>query len=324
MIPHRTVVRRRFRELLPFAFAMAVAFACLALPPDTHRTTDLLLALGITDFVTVAAVATPWHRLPRVCQVLPAMAFIPVIMILREMEGGAGSGYAALLVLPVLWLALYSTGEAVAIAVAGVAAALVTPILLVGDSRYPASEWRWTGMTVTVVAVAGYTVLTLVARSRRLAAELAQLAATDPLTLLPNRRSLDESLAREIARARRLGTPLSVALLDLDGLKQVNDVFGHLAGDALLQDTARAWNAQIRIEDLLARYGGDEFALLLPACSLEDALVVMERMHAATPGNTSSAGIAEWVPGETEVDLLGRADERLYVGQASRGRSRGR
>ena len=107
------------------------------------------------------------------------MAFLPVIMILRDIEGGAGSGYAALLVLPVLWLALYSTGEAVAIAVAAVAAALVTPILIVGDPRYPSSEWRWTGITVTVVAVAGYTVLRLVVRSRRLAARLSELAATD-------------------------------------------------------------------------------------------------------------------------------------------------
>ena len=166
MIPHRTLVRRRFRQLLPFAFAMVVAFAFLALPPETHRTTDLLLALGITIAVTVVSVVAPWHRLPRICQVLPAMAFLPVIMILRDIEGGAGSGYAALLVLPVLWLALYSTGEAVAIAVFAVAAALVTPILIVGDPRYPSSEWRWTGITVTVVAVAGYTVLRLVVRSR--------------------------------------------------------------------------------------------------------------------------------------------------------------
>jgi diguanylate cyclase (GGDEF)-like protein len=312
MIPHRTVVRRRFRQLLPFAFAMTVAFAFLALPPDTHRTTDLLLALGLTAFVTTIAIVAPWHKLPRICQVLPAMAFLPVIMILREMEGGPGSGYAALLVLPVLWLALYSTGEAVAIAVAGVAAALVTPILIVGDPRYPASEWRWTGITVTVVAVAGYTVLRLVVRSRTLAARLAALASTDPLTLLPNRRSWDEQLAREIARARRTRLPLSIALIDLDGLKAVNDQHGHLAGDALLQDCARAWAAHIRQEDMLARYGGDEFAVLLPACPLDEAEVVVERILSGTPGTSCSAGIAEWHPGEAEYDLLHRADQRLY------------
>ena len=241
MIPHRTLVRRRVRQLLPFLLALTVAFGFLALPPESHRTSELLVAAAISAGVTAVSIAAPWHLLPRVCQVLPAMAFLPVIMILRDMEGGAGSGYAALLVLPVLWLALYSGGAAVAIAVAGVAAALVTPILIAGDPRYPSSEWRWTGITVTVVAVTGYTVLRLVARSRRLAARLAELAATDPLTLLPNRRSWDEQLSREIARARRSGNPLSVALVDLDGLKAVNDEFGHLAGDALLQDCARAW-----------------------------------------------------------------------------------
>lgn len=312
MIPHRTLVRRRFRQLLPFAFAMVVAFAFLALPPETHRTTDLLLALGITVAVTVVAVVAPWHKLPRICQVLPAMAFLPVIMILRDIEGGAGSGYAALLVLPVLWLALYSTGEAVAIAVFAVAAALVTPILIVGDPRYPSSEWRWTGITVTVVAVAGYTVLRLVVRTRRLAKRLAELASTDPLTLLPNRRSWDEQLAREVARARRNRTPLTVALIDLDGLKSVNDEFGHLAGDALLQDSARAWRAHVRTEDFLARYGGDEFAMLLPACALDEAMVVVERLRSSTPGTSCSVGLAEWVPGEPELDLLHRADQRLY------------
>jgi diguanylate cyclase (GGDEF)-like protein len=313
MIPHRTLLRRRFRQLLPFAFAMAVAFGFLALPPDTHRMSDLLEALALTVLVSVVVVIAPWHRLPRICQVLPAMAFLPVIMILRDIEGGPGSGYAALLVLPVLWLALYSTGEAVAIAVAAVAAALVTPILIVGDPRYPASEWRWTGITVTVVAVAGYTVLRLVARSRRLAARLSELASTDPLTLLPNRRSWDEQLAREIARAQRNRSLLTVALLDLDGLKAVNDEFGHLAGDALLQDCARAWKAQVRTEDFLARYGGDEFAMLLPDCPLEEAVTVVERLRSATPNASCSVGIAEWVPGEPELDLLHRADQLLYA-----------
>jgi diguanylate cyclase (GGDEF)-like protein len=312
VIPHRTLVRRRFRQLLPFAFAMTVAFAFLALPPDTHRTSQLLLALGLTAFVTTVAIVAPWHKLPRICQVFPALGFLPVIMILREMEGGPGSGYAALLVLPVLWLALYSTGEAVAIAVAGVAAALVTPILIVGDPRYPASEWRWTGMTVTVVAVSGYTVMRLVARSRNLAARLAALASTDPLTALPNRRSWDEQLAREIARARRTRAPLSIAFIDVDGLKAVNDEHGHLAGDALLQDCARAWEAHIRKEDVLARYGGDEFAVLLPACPLDEAEVVLERILSGTTGTSCSAGIAEWEPGESELDLLHRADKRLY------------
>jgi diguanylate cyclase (GGDEF)-like protein len=319
MIPHTTLVRRRFRQLLPFLLAMTVAFGFLAVPPRPHRTTDLLLVVGISAVVTAASILMPWHRIPRVCQVLPAMAFLPVVMILRDMEGGASSGYAALLVLPVLWLALYSGAPAVAIAVAGVAAALVTPILVAGDPRYPASEWRWTGITFTVVAVTGYTVLRLVARSRSLAARLAELAATDPLTLLPNRRSWDETLARELARARRTGAPLSIALIDLDGLKAVNDQHGHLAGDAVLQDSARAWRAQMRTDDFLARYGGDEFAVLLPGCALDEAMVVVDRMRAATPGTTCSVGVAEWVTGEPELELLHRADQRLYAAKRAGG-----
>ena len=104
-----------------------------------------------------------------------------------------------------------------------------------------------------------------------------------------------------------------MALIDLDGLKLVNNEFGHLAGDALLQDCARAWNAQVRIEDFLARYGGDEFAMLLPSCPLEEAVVVVDRLRAATPNASCSVGVAEWVPGEPELDLLHRADQRLYV-----------
>ena len=96
MNPHRALVRRRVRQLLPFLFALTVAFGFLALPPEPHRTTELLLVLAISAGVTAVSIAAPWHRLPRVCQVLPAMAFLPVIMILRDMEGGASSGYAAL------------------------------------------------------------------------------------------------------------------------------------------------------------------------------------------------------------------------------------
>src|SRR5689334_11851718 len=98
MIPHTTLVRRRIRQLLPFLLALTVGFAFLALPPRPHRTTELLFVIAISAAVTAVSVVAPWHRLPRVTQVLPAMAFLPVIMILRDMVGGASSGYAALLV----------------------------------------------------------------------------------------------------------------------------------------------------------------------------------------------------------------------------------
>ncbi len=321
MISHWVIVRRRIFRMVPFLVAMFAAFAFVALPPDSERTAHLGAVFGISALVTTAAVLVPWDRLPRIVQVLPAMGYLPAIALLRDIEGGPPSGYAPLVVLPVLWLALYGTGGAVAISVAGVAAALIAPLVLVGDPRYPSSEWRWTGVTVTVAAVAGYTVFMLVARSKKLTARLAELARTDPLTLLANRRRWDEELARETARSRRTGAPLAVALLDLDGLKGFNDRFGHLAGDALLQDSARAWSRETRTEDLLARYGGDEFGLILPGCTLESATGVVERLRAATPGTTCSVGVAEWRPGETEDALLTRADAALYAAKrAGRGR----
>jgi diguanylate cyclase (GGDEF)-like protein len=142
---------------------------------------------------------------------------------------------------------------------------------------------------------------------------LARLARTDPLTGLANRRGWDEQLARELARARRSGEALSVALLDLDDFKAFNDAHGHQAGDRLLLEAAAAWNGQLRDVDILCRWGGDEFAVLLPACPRAQAAEVIARLGAATPRRQScAAGVAGWDGRETADDLLGRADKALF------------
>jgi diguanylate cyclase (GGDEF)-like protein len=147
---------------------------------------------------------------------------------------------------------------------------------------------------------------------------LETLALTDQLTGLPNRRAWEETLDREVARAARDGLPVCVAVLDLDGFKHYNDEHGHLAGDALLTQTADAWRTELRGGDVLARYGGDEFAALIPGRPLETAVVVVERLRRATPaGCTCSAGVAVWDTAETATDLFGRADAALYVAKQS-------
>ena len=151
---------------------------------------------------------------------------------------------------------------------------------------------------------------------------LARLARTDPLTGLANRRGWDEQLARELARARRSGEALSVALLDLDDFKAFNDAHGHQAGDRLLLEAAAAWNDQLREVDILCRWGGDEFAALLPACHRTQADEVIARLRAATPRQQCcAAGVASWDGRETPEGLLGRADKALFDAKGVRRRS---
>ena len=148
-----------------------------------------------------------------------------------------------------------------------------------------------------------------------------RMARTDELTGLPNRRAWDEHLHRELARARRSGERFSVALIDLDGFKRYNDTKGHPAGDQLLKEAGVIWPSQIRDSDVLARYGGDEFALLLPGCPPASANDVVERLRSATPrGQTCSAGVAEWDGNELAEDLIARADAALYEAKRRIGR----
>jgi diguanylate cyclase (GGDEF)-like protein/PAS domain S-box-containing protein len=147
---------------------------------------------------------------------------------------------------------------------------------------------------------------------------LETLALTDQLTGLPNRRAWEETLARELARAARDGLPVCIAVLDLDGFKRYNDDLGHLAGDGLLSQAADAWRTELRGGDVLARYGGDEFAALIPGRALDTAVVVVERLRRAAPaGCTCSAGVAVWDGAESATDLFGRADAALYVAKHS-------
>jgi diguanylate cyclase (GGDEF)-like protein len=147
-------------------------------------------------------------------------------------------------------------------------------------------------------------------------------ARTDPLTGLANLRAWDEALNREVARASRSGRPLSVAVVDFDRLKEINDTLGHQAGDRALRSAVSAWQSVLRQTDLLARPGGDEFAAMLPDCALPDAEVLGERLRIATPeGYTCSVGVAQWREDEPAETLIERADRALYAAKHA-GRNR--
>jgi diguanylate cyclase (GGDEF)-like protein len=145
--------------------------------------------------------------------------------------------------------------------------------------------------------------------------EAATLAETDSLTGLPNRRAWDEVLASALGAGIRR---LCVALIDIDHFKTYNDSEGHQAGDELLREAAAAWRQELRAGDILARFGGDEFAVLMPECDTDKSRGICERLCRALPaGKTSSIGVARWDGLEDAEDLLARADCALYEAKQS-------
>src|SRR5690349_4732027 len=154
----------------------------------------------------------------------------------------------------------------------------------------------------------------------RLAGHLRTAAATDPLTGVANRRAWEAEATRSLAHAVRTGEPLSVAILDLDDFKEVNDRLGHSAGDDLLRDLTSGWTHRLRQADLLGRYGGDEFVLCLPATDRSGAEEILERL-AASHEAAWSGGVATAEAGDTLSSVLARADADLYRQKRS-GRTR--
>ena len=150
------------------------------------------------------------------------------------------------------------------------------------------------------------------------------LSLTDELTALPNRRAFTRRLEDEVARVQRYGYPLSLALIDLDGFKGINDTYGHPAGDEVLRTFSTGILTMFRHHDMVSRYGGEEFAVLLPNTDLEGAMRALRKVQkratettfqfngTAMQMPTFSAGLALYKPGETPGNLIERADSALY------------
>jgi len=176
---------------------------------------------------------------------------------------------------------------------------------------------RLGGSRASVVGLLAHEVATVIERADRLA-RMTDMASTDTLTGLPNRRVWDRGVAQTLSEDQ----PVAVAILDFDHFKEYNDSRGHPAGDRLLKETAAAWREELRSSDILARIGGEEFALLLPNCNTTYAEMVVERLRARVLGDqTCSAGIAIRTPRESAEALMARADAALYEAKTA-GRDR--
>jgi diguanylate cyclase (GGDEF)-like protein len=149
---------------------------------------------------------------------------------------------------------------------------------------------------------------------------------SDPLTGLANRRAFSKRLDADLDRAKREHAPLVLILIDLDHFKQFNDRHGHPAGDALLKDIAALWQPLLRSSDMLARVGGEEFAIIMPGCKANDVEHLLARLRATTPSDqTFSAGVVHIEPHDSIATLIARADRELYAAKrGGRNRTSGR
>ena len=191
----------------------------------------------------------------------------------------------------------------------------------------PATSVLGAPVETTLLRTAAALLASMLTRSR-LISGLLDMANTDELTGLANRRRLFETLQLEVGRARRSGRPLTIAMVDLDHFKRYNDTFGHSAGDDLLQHFALRTTSRMRAQDLVARYGGEEFCLVLPETDAAGALALVEGLRDEGAGEdrlgrrvTFSAGLATWNGTESAEDLVYRADASLYRAKAA-GRDR--
>jgi diguanylate cyclase (GGDEF)-like protein len=300
---------------LPFVAAGLLAFLFLPLLPDPFNWSNLVAA-ALIPLIIGSVPLVPWERLPAWVQAVPTLLVFVAVAVVRSTHESPIAAYTPVVFLPVFWFALYgSRGQLfVSIIAVGIAFAVPTPAIEGYPVTVPAAAVLW----MVIAGIAGITVSELARQREGLQARMARMARTDVLTGLPNRRAWEEELPREIQRAKRSGRPLCAALLDLDHFKQFNDLYGHQAGDDHLREAARVWRQRLRTTDLLARHGGEEFAVLLTGTGLAEAKEVIEALRDAVPREeTVSAGVAEWDEAENGRQLMARADLALY--EAKRG-----
>ncbi len=194
--------------------------------------------------------------------------------------------------------------------------------MYVMSSRFPITDWETWLMTIDIT------------KRKKYEKKLEELASFDQLTCCYNRRMGVELLRQQIKQSRRYGTPLTVAFIDLDGLKKVNDIFGHDEGDRYITDIVEAIREHIRNSDMLSRIGGDEFLLLLPRCDIEQAREILDRIlefvgkvkaEKNRPYSLSfSYGLCPDNPIEdmTPEQLMQCADQKMYEHKKSRAMER--
>jgi len=255
---------------------------------------------------------------------LAGYAGVLLIVVLEWMAGGRETPYHYLYMLPILFAAAVQSLRRVALFGATVAVLIWAPLLYEGAGRAIVLDIATQLVTLFAIGSAVWALFVVLRVQRRTIREQREraelMAREDSLTGLGNRRAFTEALIREVARARREGDPLGVIVADLDHFKEINDRSGHAAGDEYLRRSAEALLATARAGDTCFRWGGDEFAVLLPGADREQAEAVAQRLRDAiravgAPEGSEplemTCGVAELDPEAEPEALIAAADRDL-------------
>jgi diguanylate cyclase (GGDEF)-like protein len=259
-------------------------------------------------------------------EVTSAIILLGTLIVLT---GRASSPFAPLLVIPVLGAAL--GGRPLAGLAAGAGASLTFAVILATDPAVPfsAGELLPAGVVLGVVWLSTVSAVVFAAQQRRLQAATLQLSVTDPLTGLFNRAQIYVDLDQEVRRSRRSLRPFCLLMVDMDGLKAINDSLGHERGDAAIRGIASVIRRSIRTVDSAYRYAGDEFVVLLPETDFAGAFVVAEKVRQGAeeltgtltreeaPTTVSVGLVSHPEDGSTDEELMLAVDRAMYAAKAS-------
>jgi diguanylate cyclase (GGDEF)-like protein len=305
------------------AWSLALLFLCKALvsaavvifPISSHEPT---LLIGIGGAVAIVVGGVIWllaSRLPLLgFELITAAGTVATSVLITRASTHGGMMLAAF---QYPWTAIYAAHFFPRRAV-NVQALLISVGFGAGLLFGPLSHTviYWVVVTITIWSIS--VLLSNLSESVR------RQVATDYLTGLLNRGGFLTAALRERALANRTGAPLTVAVIDLDDFKQINDGAGHAAGDQLLAMLAQQWRERLRPSDILGRHGGDEFVVLLPCTNADGADVALKRLRRGEDPVSWSIGISEWLAGEELEAPLARADRQLYDAKVGAGEVRRR
>jgi diguanylate cyclase (GGDEF)-like protein len=308
-------LRRWLTNRPPATWTAALLFFCgglarllfLVFPISSRQPDAVLAAVGLCMCLVALALWVFAWRIPAVA--LQPLMFGSALLVSVLVANAKTDRGALLAAFSYPWIMVYAAHffpRRTSVALAGVISVSFGVALVLNGLPGGLLDW----LIVSAAVLATGVILGDLGESLR------RQADTDHLTGLLNRSGFLTAATRERAVADRSGQPLTLAVLDLDGFKTINDREGHAAGDRLLALLGRDWRSSVRSCDILARHGGDEFVLLMPCTTMSDAAAVLARMRTRQAHVRWSYGVSEWLAGESLDAALARADRDLYRAKA--------